>query len=1087
MQQDDGFGGDGGPFTVVNFEDEEGGTDGAGWDDSFGFEGFQSGGVMKSVTGPLSADVLSWFWKRNGDTLHCALAFVPWVIQEAYHDSKTCGGTCGLVHKGDGAVVFSNASGFETLSERLASAHNSADQLSQCITNFFTPLIELLEEYRGDVIKFRGSGVVVYFPAVDDTKSAKYTGIVPPHGTYGLPDIGAMATAVLRATACCIEIQKRMNIFDTGVDGVCLCLHMGVGCGAVGVLQVGGVVPPETHVPRFEYVIAGSPIEQSLHAESLVKDGETCLSPQAWSYVQRCVIEGRKLSDEPSYHLVTRIDESKYTFPTIKYAASLLDTREEKRFRLAELSIIRQYTPSFVYKQIECGTLAYVNETRNVSVVAIHSEGLDVTSEEGPQRVQELMEAIQRVCYAHEGAVNKFLIDDTGMLFMLVFGLPPLVHTDDPTRAVLACFDLVRVFQSQELVGRFGVTTSMTYCGICGSEKRMEYTVLGESVNLAYRLMMNAPPSGVLCDEHTSERVTSEVIFDELAPILCTDSQHLTRIFQPTKKDPLATIGVSDKGTIWFPWSNAGAAQKTNVQQLCGVAGWDGIVKVQELLGRRFSKELHEVEQVVTINGASNGVANGPPSNSPFVKGGVIVLDGDKGLGKLELAEHIVLSAAAHFHILPVFGTMGPRPGDSVRLAQELLRSALGVSRLLDPSLPKDDYTALQETVPSDMERHMPFLRAALYDTAPPKDRGRILDASLDVVIAMLEAAVSKAAVNIVMQFQSGTSLFDRTTAADLDTFWGTVTRFSELVESQRATGRKPLVLTILCREARPTNRAVALAENEGTHLKLGGLTDQAIVQYMSNYLDLSESLIPAEFQEFVSKVSLGNPLYIRETIDEMLAASHITLQKSDDGKPVEITVQDLEDIDIAAWQHTSMVAGTVCQLESLDPLESAVLKMSTCFQGPFTLSDIAASQCPAWADATHFDLLIIFNRLRALVSKQIVEEVDMVQGDLFAGERAQRVDSFGSYQYFQTSNLLVRAVGASMVLEHQRRAIKRQALVNRALERDLPERLEALETRRDKEHIPWYYMQACIRMHKSEMETRQQLQAEASKRNTKS
>lgn len=26
-----------------------------------------------------------------------------------------------------------------------------------------------------------------------------------------------------------------------------------------------------------------------------------------------------------------------------------------------------------------------------------------------------------------------------------VFGLPPLVHTDDPTRAVLACFDMVKV------------------------------------------------------------------------------------------------------------------------------------------------------------------------------------------------------------------------------------------------------------------------------------------------------------------------------------------------------------------------------------------------------------------------------------------------------------------------------------------------------------------------------------------------------------------------------------------------------------------------------------------------------------------
>ena len=43
---------------------------------------------------------------------------------------------------------------------------------------------------------------------------------------------------------------------------------------------------------------------------------------------------------------------------------------------------------------------------------------------------------------AKEGTLNKFLIDDKGMLFLLAYGLPPLVHTDDATRAVLSCFDI---------------------------------------------------------------------------------------------------------------------------------------------------------------------------------------------------------------------------------------------------------------------------------------------------------------------------------------------------------------------------------------------------------------------------------------------------------------------------------------------------------------------------------------------------------------------------------------------------------------------------------------------------------------------
>ncbi|OLP71025.1 hypothetical protein AK812_SmicGene48426, partial [Symbiodinium microadriaticum] len=43
------------------------------------------------------------------------------------------------------------------------------------------------------------------------------------------------------------------------------------------------------------------------------------------------------------------------------------------------------------------------------------------------------------------------------------------------------------------------------------------------------------------------------------------------------------------------------------------------------------------------------------------------------------------------------------------------------------------------------------------------------------------------------------------------------------------------------------------------------------------------------------------------------------------------------------AWNHTAMVGGTVCNIESLDPIEMAALKMSTCFEGPFTLPDLAA------------------------------------------------------------------------------------------------------------------------------------------------
>eukprot|EP00929_Paragymnodinium_shiwhaense_P055627 TRINITY_DN27861_c0_g3_i1.p1 TRINITY_DN27861_c0_g3~~TRINITY_DN27861_c0_g3_i1.p1 ORF type:complete len:1044 (-),score=327.68 TRINITY_DN27861_c0_g3_i1:165-3296(-) len=1019
--------------------------------------------VESKLGGPLGPSVLSWFKKRNGDTLRGALAFVPWVIQQAFFDGALSPEGAVVVHRGKGAVVLSDASGFTTLTEKVSKKSNGAELLSQCLANFFTPLVDLLNDYHGDVIKFSGNALTVYFPDVDDTKSVKYNKIVPPHGTYGLPDLGPMATAVLRASACSIEIHKRLNMFDTGVDGVCLCLKIGIGCGAVNILQVGGVVPPETHVKRYEYIIAGPPLEQISVAEKLAKNGETCLSPKAWEYVKDCVIEGSPLEDRPDFHLLLRMDESKYTFPTIKHAAKENDSRSEKQFKLSELNIIRQFTPSAVFRQIECGTLTYVNEMRYVSVVFVSGTGLDVMSDGGPAKVQRLVADVQTACYAHEGTMNKFLIDDKGLLFLLVWGLPPLVHTDDPCRAVLACFDMMKIFQQADLIGRFGITTSQTYCGVCGSARRMEYTVLGDSVNLAAKLMQQAPPHGLLCDESTKDRVGPEIVLNAMAPIRMRGKEEPTPLFQPVRKEQPSQTGLNSDGRIRFPWyenSDGGSgvsAQQLQVQQLCGLKEWSGIARVQEMLGGQFSKALHEGELVLQ----KGATLEKPVPGSPFADGGIVILQCPTGMGKVELAEHMVVHAAVRFGMLPIFGTMGPRPGDSVRLATELLRSTLGMLRFLTPGLPPDDGEALQLAIPQNLSGHAPLLRTALYDpqqAQTAKDKDKILDSAIDVVIGMLNSAIENVSVIITLQFESGTSLFPKTIEYDQKVFWSTVSKLAVPVKKS-----KKLAMMILCRDADRSNIAVQIATQNNCFLELEGLADEAIVDYLSNYMSVPTQILPAPLRSFVAKVTLGNPLYIRETIDAMLENGYVQVNRAANGAPRNVEVKDIDKINVAAWQHTSMVGGTVCQLEALDPLESAVLKMSTCFAGPFSLPDLAASSCSQWAGATFFDLLRLYKRLQSLVDKKIIDVVE--EPDASEAPRGKRDAAFGSTQYFQTRSLLIRAVGSSMVLEQQKKSAKRQALVDRALSKELPARLEVLAQKKSTQHIPWYYEQAFRRM----------------------
>eukprot|EP00930_Biecheleria_cincta_P063811 TRINITY_DN4933_c0_g2_i1.p1 TRINITY_DN4933_c0_g2~~TRINITY_DN4933_c0_g2_i1.p1 ORF type:complete len:1042 (-),score=195.94 TRINITY_DN4933_c0_g2_i1:241-3366(-) len=1008
----------------------------------------------------LDDNVKNWLNNQNAQTLEGAVAFVPWILQQAYFEKQLDEKQI-VIHKGTGGVVFSDASGFTALTEKLAKKSNGAELLSQCLTAFFTPLIDLINAYRGDTIKFSGDALTIYFPSVDDTKCPAYNGIVPPHGSFGLPDLGPMATAVLRASACCIEIHKRLHMFETGVDDVRLCLHIGVGCGDIQILQVGGVVPPETHVARMEYLISGSPLEQISIAEPLAKNGETCLSPQAWELVKECVMEGRPLEDRMDFHLLAKMDESKFTFPTIKYATQLYDLRYEHAFTTQELEVTRRYIPSAVYKQIECGTLQYVNEMRNISAIFISGSNLDVMSSDGPKKAQDLMSSVQRVCYAHEGTLNKFLIDDKGMLFLLVFGLPPLVHPDDPTRAVLATMELVQVFKSLDLIGRFGVTTGRSYCGVCGSAKRMEYTVLGDCVNLAARIMTRAEPLGALCDEETSKHCSGEVLFKALEPVEVKGKSRPIPIFKPIVKEASTSIGLTVERKIRFPWydnpldgstltsRDPVRACKEKVQHLCSIQKWAPGVKIAALLGGTFNKLIHSTEQSV---GSGSSTRGKPPQGSPFADGGLVVMEGAAGLGKIELAEHIVTHCTMQFQILPVFGTMGPRPGESNRMALELLRSSINVFRNLSANTPAEDVQALEKLAPLHFNMQLAeLLRGRIHSVSSD-----VMDLALKAVLALLaKLAKDKTGVLVVLQFEQGTSLFDKTMQADAAVFWKVTSALSQLIAKE-----KSIAGLVLCREADREQACVQEAIRTDNLLTLKGLNDE-IIEYMANYLQIPESTVPPPLRKFVKEVTMGNPLYIRETLDQLMEEQHLKVKP---GTSATLGVGALNDIDIAAWNHTAMIGGTVCRIESLDPIETAALKMSTCFEGPFALPDLAASNCSQWGGSTHFDLLRLYRATRKLVQRGFIEKVQAPSRDSPRGGR-EKTCRFGDMQHFQMQSALIRTVGASMVLEAQRKSVKRNALIDRVLKQDLPERMAELSKAKGVQHIPWYYERALRRM----------------------
>ena len=114
------------------------------------------------------------------------------------------------------------------------------------------------------------------------------------------------------------------------------------------------------------------------------------------------------------------------------------------------------------------------------------------------------------VIFEFEGTLDKYV----GDRWMAVVGAP-MEKDDDAERAIRAALkmrkELAVMMENTTPDKRFdvrlGMNTGHVVAGNIGSPKRMDYTVIGDSVNIASRLESSAEPNQILIGEETYRRV----------------------------------------------------------------------------------------------------------------------------------------------------------------------------------------------------------------------------------------------------------------------------------------------------------------------------------------------------------------------------------------------------------------------------------------------------------------------------------------------------------------------------------------------------------------------------------------------------
>lgn len=171
-----------------------------------------------------------------------------------------------------------------------------------------------------------------------------------------------------------------------------------------------------------------------------------------------------------------------------------------------------------VAEELLRGEVRLGGENREVTILFADVRGFtELTEGMGPQEVIGLLnETMERLSTAVEecgGVVDKYVGDEV----MAVFGAP-LSQPDHTERAVRAAAAMQAAMHEVNAARRargepsvrigVGIHSGEVVAGNMGSTNRLNYTVLGESVNLAARLCSIAAPGQILVSEDVRERLS---------------------------------------------------------------------------------------------------------------------------------------------------------------------------------------------------------------------------------------------------------------------------------------------------------------------------------------------------------------------------------------------------------------------------------------------------------------------------------------------------------------------------------------------------------------------------------------------------
>ena len=453
------------------------------------------------------------------------------------------------------AILLADVSGFTTLSERLSrTGKEGAEEVTNIINSYFSPLIKITLKYGGDLIRFGGDSITVIFEPL-------------PGESAGKERRSAQAAWEMA------EFVKNFAEVKTSIGSFPVGLHLALHTGSFTACQVGN--PAD----GLQYLLAGQSAATAARLEDEAGAGQILISPEMQQTLAGSAKTEKKSGE--SYQLL----ELTGAAPA---GHEQQDSDEQNPETLVRnIQGLSSYLPPWLYQRLitDPKSGAQSGEHTRATVLFLSFSGLDFDNDASAvAKLQNYYQVLQQTVKSYDGHLNKIDSGQDGQKALILFGAPQS-HEDDEIRAALCGLEMLshQEFSYSGMHQKFGINSGYVFAGTVGSAVRREYTAMGDEVNLAARLMGSASQEELLITEATHRKCKNKFLADPLGERQFKGKVHPISIFKVTARK-------ESGDDIFAKWISESKAIVGRSQE-------------RELLNQAIEKTLLGKGQIVSIVG----------------------------------------------------------------------------------------------------------------------------------------------------------------------------------------------------------------------------------------------------------------------------------------------------------------------------------------------------------------------------------------------------------------------------------------------------------------------------------------------------